>query len=250
MKQQNNLLKENETLDDLEYNDLKLIQNKVGYKFSTDSVLLANFGRARQNDVYVDLCSGSAVVAILFLCKNKIKRGYAVEIQERLADMAQRSIEYNELGERLKVINDDLVNIPKTLGAESVDVITVNPPYNEAGLTSETDEIAIATHELKTNLSKIIETSAKLLKFGGKLFMVHRADRLANIMFELVKNRLEPKVLRVVYPKIDKEPNLVLIEAKKGAKTSLKIQKPLILNNSDGSETEELKMIYGRKTNG
>ena len=247
MNQQNSLLKPNETLDDLEYNDLKLIQNKFGYKFSTDSVLLANFGRAKRRDVYVDLCSGSSVVAILFLCKNNIERGFAVELQESLADMARRSIEYNNLSDRLKVINDDLKNSVKTLGAESVDVITVNPPYNEVGETSETDEIAVATHEIKTNLETIVRTSSKLLKFGGKLFMVHRIDRLASIIFELKKYNLEPKVLRIVYPKKDKAPNLVLIEAKKGAKAGLIIQKPLILNNDDGSETDELKEIYCRK---
>ena len=192
MKQQNSLLKTNETLDDLEYNNLKIIQNKLGYKFSTDSVLLANFGKAKQNDVYVDLCSGSSVIAMLFLCKNKIKKGYAVEIQPRLADMAKRSIEFNDLQDRLTVLNEDLENVYKTLGYESVDVITVNPPYNEVGETSEVDEIAIATHEIKTNLSKIAEASAKLLKFGGKIYMVHRSDRLASIMFELKKNKLEP----------------------------------------------------------
>lgn len=247
MTQQNSLLKDNETLDDLEYNNLKIIQNKSGYKFSTDSVLLANFGRAKQNDVYVDLCSGSAVIAMLFLCKNNIKKAYAVEIQERLADMAQRSILFNNLQDRLSVLNDDLEKVHKTLGVESVDVITVNPPYNEVGETSENDEIAIATHEIKTNLSKIVQSSSKLLKFGGKLFMVHRSDRLASIMYELKKNKLEPKVLRIVYPKKGKAPNLVLIEAKKGAKSGLIIQEPLILNNEDGSETDELKAIYCRK---
>lgn len=246
MIQQNSLLKNGETLDDLEYDNLKIIQSKFGYKFSTDSVLLANFGKAKQNDVYVDLCSGSSVIAMLFLCKNKIKKGYAVEIQERLADMAERSIKYNNLQDRLSVLNEDLENIYKTLGYESVDVITVNPPYNEIGETSDNDEIAIATHEIKTNLSKIAEASAKLLKYGGKIFMVHRSDRLASIMFELKKNKLEPKVLRIVYPKKSKAPNLVLIEAKKGAKAGIVIKEPLILNNEDGSETDELKEIYGR----
>lgn len=247
MNQLNNLIKENEILDDLEYNDLKLIQKNGGYKFSTDSVLLANFGRARQKDIYVDLCSGSGVVAILFLCKNKIQKGYCVELQERLADMAERSIEFNNLADKLKVINQDLKDLNNVFASESVDVITVNPPYNEVGETSATDEIAIATHELKTNLETIIKTSSKILKFGGKLYMVHRADRLADIMFELKKYKLEPKVLRIVYPKQGKAPNLVLVEAKKGAKSGIIIQNPLILNNDDGSETDELKQIYCRK---
>lgn len=248
MNQQNSFLKPNETLDDLEYNDLKIIQNKFGYKFSTDSVLLANFGRARKNDVYVDLCSGSSVVAILFLCKNNLSKGFAVEIQEQLAEMAERSIKLNGLEDKIKVINSDLKNSAEIFGFETVDVVTVNPPYNKMGEMSETSEIAIATHEVKTSLKDILQTASKILKYGGKLFMVHRADRLADIIFELKSNKLEPKVLRVVYPKQTKAPNLVLIEAKKGAKSGLIIENPLILNNEDGTETEELKKIYCRKT--
>ena len=243
----NSLVHENERLDDLEYNDLKLIQNIKGYKFSTDSVILANFGHARPNDVYVDLCSGSGVVAILFSCKNNLKKSYALELQPQLADMAKRSIEYNDLAEKIEVINDDLSNLDKIFGLEKVDVITVNPPYNEVGETSATDEIAIATHELKTNLETIAKMSARVLKFGGKFYMVHRADRLASIIYELKKYKLEPKVLRVVYPKANKEPNLILVEAKKGAKPGIKIMQPLILNNDDGTETDELKKIYSRK---
>jgi tRNA1(Val) A37 N6-methylase TrmN6 len=133
------------------------------------------------------------------------------------------------------------------LGHESVDVVTVNPPYNPVGETSLTDEIAIATHELKTNLETIILQTSKLLKYGGRFYMVHRADRIVDIMYNLRKYNLEPKVLRVVYPNVSKEPNLVLVEAKKGAKAGIKILSPLILNNLDGTETEELKAIYNRK---
>lgn len=240
-----NLLGSGETLDDLELDGLRVIQRVGGYKFSTDSVLLANFGKARQSDVYVDLCSGSGVVAILFSYKNKVKKTFAVEVQSGLADMAKRSVEYNNLD--ITVLNEDLKQTPRTLGAESVDVITVNPPYNPVGKTSEAEEIALATHEISTNLREIIEVSSKLLKFGGKLYLVHRSDRLADIFAALCEFKLEPKRLRVVYPKANKAPNLVLIEAKKGAKSGLAIEPPLILNNPDGSETEELKKIYNRK---
>jgi len=243
----NNFLKENERLDDLQLDDLMIIQKENGYRFSTDSVLLANFAKARPSDICVDLCSGSGVVAILFSYKNNIEKAYAVEIQSQLAEMSQRSINYNKLTDKITVINDNLNSVHKFLGHESVDVITVNPPYNEKGDTSEIDEIAIATHEIKTNLAEIVESSSKLLKFGGKLYMVHRADRLADIVCMCRKFKLEPKVLQIVYPKITKEPNLILIEAKKGAKSGLKIKKPLVLNNEDGTETDELKKIYSRK---
>ena len=162
--------------------------------------------------------------------------------------MASRSIKHNGLEDKIEVLNQDLSETVNVLGYESVDVVTINPPYNEVGQTSETDEIAIATHEIKTNLQKIVNASSKLLKFGGKLFMVHRADRLTDILFECRANKLEPKNIRIVYPKISKEQNLVLVEATKGGKSGLKIAKPLILNNEDGSETEELKKIYCRKS--
>ena len=241
----NNLLKENERLDDLELDNLMIIQDKNGYKFSTDSVILANFAKAKPSDVCVDFCSGGGVVAILFSYKNKIRKMYAVEIQEKQAEMSKRSIAYNNLN--IEVINDDLKNLKSIIGSETVDVVTVNPPYNKVGETSEIDEIAISTHEIKTNLDEISKSASSVLKFGGKIFMVHRADRLADIVCALRKHNLEPKVLRIVYPKLSKEPNLVLIEAKKGAKAGLKILKPLILNNEDGTETDELKQIYCRK---
>ena len=240
------LVKPHERVDDLLVNGLKIIQSKDGYKFSTDSVLLANFGKAKASDKYLDLCSGSGVVAILFSWKNKIKESFVVEIQERLADMAKRSIEANNLN--IKVINDDLINCLKHFEQESIDVITVNPPYNILTNDIEETEISIATHELKTSLESIAMTAGKLLKFGGKLFMVHRADRIADIMFELKKCKLEPKKLQIVYPKVKKEPNLVLIEAKKGAKSGIKILEPLILMTQEGTETEQLKKIYNRKS--
>lgn len=236
----------NETLDDLEYKGLKIFQHKNGYKFSTDSVLLANFAKASKNDLVVDFCSGSGVVTILFACKNNVKKAYGVEIQESLAKLSKKSIDFNNLS-NIEILNIDLVKTHEVLGMEKVDVITVNPPYNIAGEPSGVDEIAIATHELKTNLKDICNEAFKLLKFGGKLFMVHRADRLVDIMFELKSSKIEPKVIRIVYPTRSKEPNLVLIEAKKGAKPGLKFLPPLVLNNDDGSETDELKKIYGRE---
>lgn len=241
------LVKSDESLDDLELDGLMIIQKKNGYKFSTDSVLLSDFAKVKPSNFYVDLCSGSGVVAILVAHKNHAQNVLAVEIQKEMADMARRSIEFNGLANTIKVENQDLSKLPEILGFEKVDVLTVNPPYNEVGETSSIGEIAMATHEISTNLSKICEASSKLLKYGGKLYMVHRADRLVDILSELRKNKLEPKVLRLVYPKQNKEPNVILVEAKKGAKSGIKFLKPLILNNDDGTETEELKKIYNRK---
>lgn len=241
----NNFLLEGESLDDLQLDNLMIIQKQSGYKFSTDSVLLANFAKIKRLDTYVDLCSGSGIVAILAYYKNKPQKCYAVEIQPEIADMAKRSMIYNNLD--ITVFNESLTETYKTLGSESVDVITINPPYNTNEKYSNNMQIAISTHEILTNLEEIALFSSKLLKFGGKIYMSHRADRLAEIMYELKKYKLEPKVLRVVYPKQSKEPNLVLIEAQKGAKSGLKILTPLVLNNEDGTETDELKEIYNRK---
>ena len=243
----NNLIYEDECLDDLELDNLMIIQKQSGYKFSTDSVLLANFAKIKRNEVYADLCSGSGVVAILAHYKNNPKKTYAVELQKTVAEMANRSMKYNELD--INVINDDIKNLHNTLGYESLDVITINPPYNVIGEISKNEQIALSTHEIAINLSEIAFFCSKILKFGGRIYMVHRADRLVDIFYEFRKNNLEPKVLRVVFPKLSKEPNLVLIEAKKGAKQGLKILNPLILNNEDGTETDELKEIYCRKNN-
>lgn len=228
----------------MQLDNLKIIQKAGGYKFSTDSVLLANFAKGKPSDKYLDLCSGSGVVAILFSYKNKIKESFALELQPRLADMAKRSIEYNKLN--IKVINDRLENSLNYFSCENFDIITINPPYNKVENDMIESEISIATHELKTSLESITDISSRLLKYGGKLYLVHRADRLGDIIYNLKKCNLEPKRLQIIYPKAQKEPNLVLIEAKKGAKSGLKIMSPLILNNDDGTETNELKAIYNR----
>lgn len=243
----NNILLDDESLDDLQLDNLMIIQKQSGYKFSTDSVLLANFAKIKRNETYVDFCSGSGIVAILAAYKNKPKKCYAVEVQKEIAEMSKRSIEYNKLD--ITVLNESLTDTYKTLGAESVDVITINPPYNTTEKFSENPQIALSTHEISINLEQIALFSSKLLKFGGRIYMSHRADRLAEIMFEFKRYKLEPKILQIVFPKVSKEPNLVLIEAKKGAKTGLKILSPLVLNNEDGTETESLKKIYNRRPN-
>ncbi len=241
----NKFLKENEQFDDLQLDNLKVIQSKDGYKFTGDSVLLANFASAKSNDKYLDLCSGSGVVAILFSWKNKIKDATLLELQPRLADMAKRSVLANNLN--IKVVNGDLKNAVEIFGNESFDVITINPPYNKRECFLEESEITIATHEMKATLTGIAEVSSRLLKYGGKFVMVHRADRLAEIMYELKKCKLEPKRLQIVHPKAQKEPNLILIEAKKGGRTGLKILPPLVMFDENNNETEALKKIYNRK---
>lgn len=234
-----------ETVDDLELDGLMIIQKKDGYKFSTDSVLLANFAKTKKTDTLIDLCSGSGVVAIICSHKNQTNRTVMVEIQKEISNMAARTVKLNGI-KNIEALCTDLSKAHEVLGLECADVITVNPPYNNVGETAKLDEIALSTHEISMNIITLANECFKLLKFGGKLFMVHRADRLVDVIFALRSNNLEPKRIRFVYPKKNREPNLILIEAKKGAKSGIKIENPLILLNDDGTETEELKMIYNR----
>ncbi len=239
------LLKENEVIDDLQRDGLMLIQNKNGYKFSNDSVLLSDFATIKKNGVFVDLCSGSGVVAILFNSKNSAKLGYMVEIDGEASDMANRTLLYNNIT-NLKAVCANLKDSPKLIGYEIADTVMVNPPYFNSGKLSEKTDIATARHETNLSLNDISLAASKLLKFGGKFYMVNSAERLTDIMCSLRENKLEPKKLRVVYPKVSKTSSVVLIEAVKGGKPGLEIMSPLILNNEDGTETVELKSIYNR----
>ena len=239
------LILADETVDDLELDGLAILQKKNGYKFSTDSVLLSDFAKTKRGDTLVDLCSGSGVVAILTAHKNQTKRTIMVEIQSEISDMARRTLLLNGIT-NIEPLNADLSDAHKILGHEMADVITVNPPYFNSGARSKDSQISMSTHELSTGLDQLALECFKLLKFKGKLFMVHSAERLVEVLCSLKKYGLETKRLRVVYPKASKQPNLILLEAVKGASVGVKIESPLILNKEDGTESEELKKIYNR----
>lgn len=209
-------------LEDLGCNNLKILQDDKEYRFTSDSVLLANFFKAKKGDNVVELCSGSGVISILGTAKTNAENFYLFEIQRNLAKMCEESVKINNLT-NIYVHNCNLSLAPEILKGKRIDVVVVNPPYYTDSTKSEADNIDIATHERATTLSEIIKTSSNLLKFGGNFYMVHIASRLAEICYEMVKVDLQPKKIVLVKPTPTKPANVVLIKATKGAKVGTKI---------------------------
>jgi len=243
------MLRDDERLDYLLAEELRIIQSPSVFSFSLDAVLLANFTYVPiQKGLIVDLCSGNGVIPLL-LHKRSHAKMIGVEIQERLYDMATRSIQYNNLEEKITILHDDLKNAPDLVGREIVDVVTCNPPYFQDVPKSEQNQnehYAIARHEIKTNLEEVIYSSKLLLKHGGKLSMVHRPGRLLDIVTTMRKHGIEPKRMQLVYPKVGKEANTLLIEGIKGGKADLKISPPLFVYDEQNEYTPEIKdILYG-----
>ena len=219
-----------EHIYDLGCGGYKIIQDKVGYAFTTDSVLLANFVKLKNGDEAVELCSGSGVISVLCFAKNNPKKIIGVEIEKRLCDMANRTSELNKLVGKVDFVNISLQQAPDFFKKEFAAVIC-NPPYNKDRQKNISPEVAVARHEVKMNLQELVVSAARLLKFGGKFFLIHRADRLDEIFFELMKNNLNPKVLQLVSPKRGKEAHLVLIEAVKGAQNGVRIKDTIFVED-------------------
>ena len=246
----NILLKDNEKIDDLEYKNLKIIQNKNGFCFGIDSVLLSDFAKNIKKDANVlDLGTGTGIISILLCGKTNLKHITGIEIQKDVADMARRSIELNNLENRAQILNEDIRNLSKIFPANSFDAVVTNPPYKKenTGLTSKDKTQLISRHEIMCNIEDIAKAASSLLNSNCSIYMVHRPDRIIDIIENLKKYKLEPKIIRFVYSKINKEPNLVLIKATKGAKEFLKVEKPLIVYNEDGTYTDEILEIYNKK---
>ena len=246
----NELLKEEagERLDDLQCNNLFIIQNPDKFCFGIDAVLLSNFIKVKKNGHVVDLCTGSGIVPILLSAKTMAKRITGIEIQKDIADMANRSVKYNGLEEKVDIINDDISNALKHIKHCSVDVVSVNPPYMKDTTAIKNPELplAIARHELLTDLDTVVEVSGKLLKENGRFFMIHRPNRLSEIFASLKKNRIEPKRIRFVHPYIENKANLVLIEGVKGSGVWLDVEPPLAVYKEKNVYTDEVLRIYDR----
>ena len=243
-------LEENERIDDLEYKNLKIIQNKEWFRFGIDSVLLSDFAKEiKKGSKVLDLGTGTGIISILLCGKTELKKIIGIEIQEDVYKMANKSILLNNLENRFEVINEDIKNLRNIFPANSIDAIVTNPPYKKenTGLKSKNMVEQISKHEILCKLEDIIKQSSFLLNNNASFYMVHRPDRIADIIELLRKYKLEPKKIRLVYPKISKEPNLVLIKATKGAKSFLKIEKPLIVYNENGEYTDEILEIYDKK---
>lgn len=243
-------LKENEIIDDLEINDLKIIQNKKWFKFGIDSVLLSDFAKSiKSNSIILDIGSGTGIISILLSQKININKIIGIEVQEEVADMAKRSILMNNLEKKINIINDNINNITDYFKENTFDAIVTNPPYqkNNTGLKSENEKHLISRHEIKCTLEDIICKSYKVLKDKGEFYMVHRPERLADIMYLMKKYKIEPKELRMVYSKYEEKPNLILIKGVKNAKEFLQVQKPLIIYKENNIYTDEVLEIYGKK---
>lgn len=243
-------LLENERIDDLQYKGLKLIQNKNGFCFGVDSVLLSDFAKKiKKDNIVVDIGTGTGIIGLLLCKKTNLKKIYGVEIQEKVADMAKRSIILNGLQNKFEILNCDIKNIFEYLPVNSIDAIVTNPPYKkmDTGVKNEEEEQMISRHEVKCTLEDIIEKSSKLLKDRGEFYMVHRAERLVDIMYLLREYHLEPKNVRFVHSKANDKPILILIKSIKYANQFLKIDRPLVIYDENGNYTDEIEKIYGRK---
>lgn len=242
-------LKENERIDNLELNNLKIIQNKNGFCFGMDSVLLSDFAKTIKSDAKVaDLGTGTGILPILLSAKTKAQKIIGIEIQEEVANMANRSIELNNLQNKIEIICENIKNLKAIYETNSFDAIVTNPPYKTKGTggINEVEAKLISRHEITADLEAFISISSYLLKDQANIYMVHRPERLVDILSLFRKYKLEPKELKLVQPSCDKAPNLVLIKATKNAKPFLKIDKPLYIYNSGGTYTEELLKIYNK----
>ncbi|MDY3918990.1 MAG: tRNA1(Val) (adenine(37)-N6)-methyltransferase [Candidatus Limivivens sp.] len=240
-------LKPGERLDDLHRNGFQIIQNKEKFCFGMDAVLLSGFARVREGEQVLDLGTGTGIIPILLAAKTPAGHLTGLEIQPESADMARRSVLLNNLEERISIIEGDIREATQIFDAASFDVITSNPPYmtGNHGLVNPDMPKAIARHEICCTLEDLIGQTEKLLRPGGKFFLVHRPFRLAEILSSLVTHHLEPKRMRLVYPFVDKEPNMVLIEAMRGGKSRITVEKPLIVYKEPGVYHDEIYDIYG-----
>ncbi|MGT2925808.1 tRNA1(Val) (adenine(37)-N6)-methyltransferase [Streptococcus cuniculipharyngis] len=243
-----NLLLDNERVDQLFSTDVKIIQNREVFSYSLDSVLLSRFPQYPQRKgLIVDLCSGNGAVALFASSQTPVKI-LAVELQERLADMAKRSVILNQLEEQVDIIQDDLKHLLDHVPASQVDLIVCNPPYfkdRESSKKNLSEHYLLARHEITTNLDEICRVSQQALKSNGRLAMVHRPDRFLEIMDTLKKYKLAPKRVQFIYPKLGKEANMLLIEAiKDGSLEGFKILPPLIVHKDNGDYSDEIFEIY------
>lgn len=240
-------LRENEKIEDLQCKGLKIIQNKEWFCFGMDAVLLTNYCDIKNNSRIVDLGTGTGIIPILLSGKRSYSKAYAVEIQEEVAEMAGRSVALNGLQDKMEILNIDLKEVLGYLEPNSFDAVISNPPYKltNSGIINPTDKKAISRHEIKCSLEDVISTASALLKQYGRFYMVHRPDRLADIMCLLRKYRLEPKQIRFVHPRAASKPNMVLIRASKNGNPELKFDPPLYIYDEEGNYTEDVYKIYG-----
>ena len=240
-------LYEGERIDDLQRNQYRIIQNEAKFCFGMDAVLLSGYTKVKKGETVLDLGTGTGIIPLLLSAKTEASHFTALEIQEESADMARRSVALNGLSEKITIVTGDIKKATQIFGKAVFDVVTSNPPYmnDQHGLKNPDMPKAIARHEVLCSLEDVVREASAVLKPNGRFYMVHRPFRLAEIFEQLKKYKLEPKAMQLVYPYVDKEPNMVLIECLKGGKPMIKIAPPLIVYKEPGVYTQEIYDIYG-----
>lgn len=240
-------LLENERIDDLQRNGLKIIQKTDGFCFGMDAVLLSGFAYVKRGEKVLDMGTGTGIIPLLLSAKTQGEHFTALEIQKEIAEMAARSVAMNHLEDKIEIVNGDIKEASRIFGGASFDVVTTNPPYmNDAhGLKNPTEVKAISRHEVLCTLDDVVREGAKVLKSGGRMYMVHRPHRLIEIITAMKQYKMEPKRMCMVHPFKDKEANMVLIEAVKGGGSWLKMEAPIIVYKEPGVYTDEIYSIYG-----
>ena len=246
MTSKDSLIREDERLDELNRNGYKIIQHPNKFCFGIDAVLLAAFAEVRDMENVLDIGTGTGVIPILMEARYGGNHYTGIEIQADVADMAERSVKYNDLSDVINIDNADVREALSTYSPGSFDVITTNPPYMtvNSGIINDNDTKAISRHEVCVTLEDIMRVSSSLLRDKGRFYMVHRPARLMEIMTVMKQYNLESKRLRMVHPYVDKDANMVLIEASRGGGSFMKVEKPLIVYNEDGQYTAEVRDIY------
>ena len=238
-----------EGVDDLQLNGLNLIQKQQGFRFGVDAVLLSHFANIKSKHRVIDLCTGTGIVPFLAYGKYAPKEVIGLEIQEDMVEMANRSSALNDITDVVKFVHGDLKDKALLDSLGKFDVLTVNPPYklNNAGIVNPNDKLAIARHEVMCTLEDVIVAARRLLKDNGRMFIVHRPERLADIFGLMRKYKIEPKRVRMVQPNIKKAPNIVLVEGQRDGGAFLKWEETLYVYDDNGKYSEEIDRIYGRK---
>ena len=242
------LLSENERLDDLGLGGLRLIQDKTQFCFGVDAVLLSDFARVKYRGRALDLGCGNAIIPLLLSHKTKAAHIAGVEIQSAPAALARRNVELNGLSEKIKIYEDDLKNVSEAYFGFAFDTVVSNPPYMEPerGEKNASETVKIARHEVACNVFDVVSAASRCLKFGGLFFMIHRPERVADIISAMRSYGLEPKRLRAVHPKAGQNASMILIEGQKGAHPSCIMLPPLYIHNAEGGYTDEINAIYER----
>ena len=241
-------LRKGERIDDLEVNGFRIIQNPSFFCFGMDAVLLANFARTRVKDRVLDLGTGTGIIPLLLLAKEKAAHCDGLELQEEVAEMAGRSVSLNQVEDRCRILTGDIRKVPDIFSRGEYDAVTCNPPYikETSGLHNDTTAYNIARHEIAVNWEEVVQAAAHVLKPGGRFFLVHKPFRLPELMHTLQEYRLEPKRMQLVQPYLDQEPNMVLLEAVQGGGPQLTILPTLVVYEKDGGYTRQLLDMYGK----